>query len=382
MFDLKKAAEKDYEFINSTWEKLDKKLSVVAERSRNKIPYTTKNGVHTDKSEDDVCYWTNGFWGGLMWLMYVGTKNNAYKISAETNEKLLDKAFESFWGLHHDVGFMWYLTAGVNYRLTGNEQSRVRTMYAANLLASRFNAEGNFIRAWNGGESVTIIDSMMNIPLLYWATGETNDPRFKIIATKHADTIIENHVRADGSVKHICAYDSDTGVYEKHFAGQGYSLDSSWSRGQAWGLHGFVLSYIHTGEQKYLDIAKRIAHYFIASVCDDYLPRADFRAPEEPLLYDSTASACAACGLLEIARNVPEYEGKIYYNAAIRLLKALDENFCNYELDEDSIVGMGTERWTDNNEVIGKTANIPIIYGDYYFTEAIYKLKGFDLLFE
>lgn len=382
MFDFKKATERDSEFINSTWEKLDKKLCVIAERSRDKIPYTTIDGVHTDRAKEEICWWTNGFWGGLMWLMYIGTKNDTYKISAERNEEILDKAFETFWGLHHDVGFMWLLTAGVNYRLTGNEKSKVRTMYAANQLASRYNAVGEFIRAWNLDPCVTIIDSMMNIPLLYWASRELNEPRFKHIATKHADTTIQNHIRPDGSVKHICVYDPESGEYLENLAGQGYSVDSSWSRGQAWALHGFALSYIHTGEKKYLDAAKKVAHYFIASVCDDYLPKADFRSPEEPVLYDSTASACAACGLLEIARNVPQYEGQMYYNAAIKLLKALDENCCNYSLDEDSVVGLGTERWTDAPDAIGKTANIPIIYGDYYFAEAIYKLKGFDLLFE
>lgn len=382
MFDFKKATQNDKDFIDSTWEKLDRKLSVVALRSRDKVPYTTKDGVHIMHDGEGITWWTNGFWGGLMWLMYVGTQNEEYKLSAEKNEELLDDALKKFYGLHHDVGFMWHITSGVNYRLTGNEKSKIRSMYAASLLAARFNAVGKFIRAWNSDPSVTIIDSMMNIPLLYWASRETGDPRFKHIAMQHADTTIQNHIRPDGSVKHICVYDAESGDYQKHLAGQGYDLDSSWSRGQAWALHGFILSYIHTGKQEYLDTAKRVAHYFIASVCDDYLPKADFRAPEEPVLYDSTASACAACGLLEIARNVPDYEGQIYYNAAIKLLKALDENFCNYELDEDSVVGFGTERWTNLPEAIGKTANIPIIYGDYYFAEAIYKLKGFNLIFE
>lgn len=382
MFDLKNAAQQDQEFINNVWEKLDKKLSNIAERSRDKIPYTSINGTHTDHQEKNICWWTNGFWGGLMWLMYYGTKKAVYKLSAERNEEILDKAFESFYGLHHDVGFMWHLTAGVNYRITGSEDSKKRALYAANQLSSRFNIKGNFIRAWNVDPCVSIIDSMMNIPLLYWSSREVGDPRYKHIAMEHANTIMENHIRPDGSVKHICVYDPESGEYLEHLAGQGYDLNSSWSRGQAWALHGFVLSYIHTGKQEYLDTAKRVAHYFIASVCDDYLPKSDFRSPSEPLLYDSTASACAACGLLEIARNVPDYEGQMYYNAAIKLLKALDEKCCNYELNEDSIVGMGTEFWTDDEDLIGKKANIPIIYGDYYFAEAIYKLKGYELLFE
>lgn len=142
------------------------------------------------------------------------------------------------------------------------------------------------------------------------------------------------------------------------------------------GLYGFALSYIHTGKQEYLDTAKKIAHYFIACICDDYLPKCDFRSPNEPVIYDSTAGAIAACGLLEIAKNVPEHEKKIYFNAAVKMLKALEENFCNWEEDEDSILQMGTEAYHREE---GK--HIPIIYGDYYFVEAIYKLKGNTTLF-
>lgn len=383
MFDFEKTAQNDREFVCNVWEKLDRKLSVIAKRSREKIPYTTVNGVHDDRKEGRITWWTNGFWPGLMWLMYCGTKNEVYKETAERAEEHLDKAFEKFDDLHHDVGFMWHISAGVNYRVTGNKISRARNLYAASILASKYNPAGQFIRAWNWDPCVAIIDCMMNIPLLYWASDEIGDSRFKQIAMKHADTTMQNHVRPDGSVKHIVHYDADTGEYIKCVGGQGYNENSSWSRGQAWGLYGFVLSYIHTGKVEYLDTAKRIAHYFISCICDDgYIPCADFRAPEKPLLYDTTAGACAACGLLELSRNVPALEGKMYYSAALNILRALDEKFCNYDIDEDSILQMGTEFWTDDPEKMKKATHLPIIYGDYYFTEAIYKLKGFDLLFE
>ena len=382
MFDFKEQIKKDKEFIDEVWEKLDKKMSVVAVRSREKCPYTSKDGVHVNHRSGDITWWTNGFWGGLMWLMYVGTKNDVYKISAERNEELLDEALAQYFKLHHDVGFMWHITAGVNYAVTGNEKSRIRNMFAASTLASRYNANGKFIKAWNEEPAVTIIDCMMNIPLLYWASRETEDPRFKQIAMNHADTTIKNHIRDDGSVKHICEYDSETGECTGHRAGQGYGLDSSWSRGQSWALHGFALSYIHTGKKEYLDIAKKVAHYFISCVCEDYAPKADFRAPDEPLIYDTSASAIAAAGLLEIAKNVSPLEGQIYYNAAMNLIKVLDERFANYTLDDDSVLGMASERWTDKEEAFGKGAHVPLIWGDYYYVEAIYKLKGFELLFE
>ena len=313
----------------------------------------------------------------MMWLMYVGTKNEQYRKVAEHAELLLDQALANYSRLDHDVGFLWHISAGVNYRLFGGKASYNRAMFAASILAGRYNAAGKFIRAWNGnGTGWAIIDCMMNLPLLYWASDETNDPRFSYIAQNNANTSMKNHVRADGSVYHILTYDPNSGELLGPVDGQGYAPDSSWSRGQAWALYGFVLSYIHTDKQEYLDTAKRVAHYFIASVCDDYLPKCDFRSPADPVIYDTTAGACAACGLLEIANCVPKHEKRTYVNAAINLLQAIETKFCDWSEQEQSIVQGGTEAYHRTD-----TQHIPIIYGDYFFAEAIYKLKGFTMLF-
>lgn len=367
------------DFIDKTWEKLDKKLKIVSERSKDKIPYTTKDGVHNDMAEEDITWWTNGFWPGLMWLMYVGTEDEHYRKVAVHAEEMLDKAFEKYDTLHHDVGFMWHISSGVDYRLFGGEKSRLRTIYAANTLASRYNAAGRFIRSWND-DSVgwVIIDSMMNIPLLYWAAEEHKDDRYKFMAESHADTVLRTHIRPDGSVNHIVNLDPATGDVIETFGGQGYEVGSSWSRGQSWALYGFVLSYIHTGKQEYLDAAKRVAHYFIACVSETgYISRVDFRSPENPVLIDTTAAACAACGLIEIANNVGEYEKSLYLGAAMKILKALEKDYCDWTEDEDSILQMGTEAYECRE--IGRHA--PIIYGDYFFAEAIYKLRGNTMLF-
>lgn len=371
-------SEADKKWVDEIWAKIDSKLRTVAPLNKDKIPYTTVDGVYNDMAKEDITWWTNGFWPGMMWLMYVGTKNEMYKEVAENAEKMLDAAFEEYDHLHHDVGFMWHISSGVNYRLFGGKKSRVRASIAADMLASRYNSSGKYIRAWNEDKvGWVIIDCMMNIPLLYWASEEYKDPRFKYIAMNHADTVMKTHIRPDGSVNHIVDLDPVTGEPKEAFGGQGYELGSSWSRGQAWAIYGYVISYIHTGKQEYLDTAKRVAHYFIANVCDDWLPKADFRCPDEPVIYDSTAGACTACGLLEIARLVPEHEKKLYLNAAMNLLKAMEKNFCNWTEEEQSILQMGTEAYFCRPQ--GKHA--AIIYGDYYFIEAIYKLKGFDMLF-
>lgn len=376
---MDKITEQNTAWINETWEKLDKKLKRVSEKSKDKIPYTTKNGVHNNMAEEDITWWTNGFWPGMMWLMYVGTGDGHYREVAERAEEMLDKAFEDYDRLHHDVGFMWHISSGVNYRLFGGKKSRLRTIYAANMLASRYNAEGKFIRSWNDDHNGwVIIDSMMNIPLLYWAAKEHNDDRYMYIAKNHADTVLRTHVRADGSVNHIVSLDPANGEVIETFGGQGYEVGSSWSRGQSWALYGFILSYIHTGKREYLNTAKRVAHYFISCIADTgYIPLVDFRAPEKPELIDTTAAACAACGLIEIANNVGEYEKKTYLNAAMKILKALEEKYCDWSDTEDSILQMGTEAYVCRD--IGRHA--PIIYGDYYFIEAIYKLRGNDMLF-
>lgn len=367
------------EWVVETWNKILKKLSVTAIASREKIPYTTINGIHDSKTGDkDIEFWTNGFWPGLMWLMYVETKDERYKITAEAAEEKLDKALQDYMVLHHDVGFMWLISSGVNYRLFGSEKSKNRTLFAASTLASRYNLSGKFIRAWNGenNKGWVIIDCMMNLPLLYWASNEIDDERFAQIAISHANSTMKNHIRADGSVYHILECDTNTGEVIGMPRTQGYEpMNSSWSRGQSWAIYGFVLCYIHTGKKEYLDVAKKVAHYFISAViCNDYIPKCDFRQPEIPDYIDTTSGAIAACGLIEIAKCVPEFEKNMYIDAAVKILKVLEKEHCDWSEKQQAILLRGTESYKANQ-------HIPIIYGDYFFVEAILKLKGSDILF-
>ena len=129
--------EQNREWIDETWAKIDKKLSRVAIKSRDKIPYSTINGVHDNRAETEIDRWTNGFWGGMMWLMYNETKNEEYKVTALSADKILEKALEDYKLLHHDVGFMWHISSGAEYRLTGNKRACNKTLYTAAMLASR-----------------------------------------------------------------------------------------------------------------------------------------------------------------------------------------------------------------------------------------------------
>ena len=369
----------DSKWLDEVWEKTDHKLLRTAVDCREMLPYSTVNGKWTEKNVD---WWTNGFWPGMMWLMYDATGNEEYRLTAERAEVLMDEALRHVTTLHHDVGFMWHLTSGANYRLTGNEASAVRNFFAATTLFSRYNIDGDFIRAWNGEAQAgySIIDCLMNIPLLYWATDEIGDDRFKKIAMRHMEMAMRDHIRPDGSVNHIVNHEVDKVGVQNILGGQGYDETSCWSRGLAWAVYGSVLSYIHAGKEEYLEAAKRTADYFIEHCKKtDYLPVVDFTAPETPVYYDSTAGVCTACGLLEIAKYVSEEEAKYYTEEAINILKACDEHFCNYEEDEDALVLMGTERYP-HTEAGRRGLHIPIIYGDFFFVEALCKLKGREFL--
>ena len=354
------------------------KMASVVARNAHKIPYLTENGRYNDKS-DEIGWWTNGFWGGLLWEEWLLTGDDQYKDQAVELEEKQDKDLMDSEKLDHDNGCKWLLTAVYDYKKTGSKASRNRALLAANNMAGRFNISGNFIRAWNDwGEDDhrgwAIIDCMMNLPLLYWASEETGDPRFRKIAMAHADRVIDAFVRPDGSVCHIVEFDPETGERVRSHGGQGYGRGSSWTRGQGWGIYGFMLSYIHTGEKRYLDTAIKIANYFIVNTPPSGLIPVDFRQPAEPAWEDSTAAAIAACGMIEISKAVEGNDSAIYREAAVRMLKALDEKRSNWDADVDNIIEKGTVAYHYGAHETG------ILYGDFYFIEALMKLAGIDYM--
>ena len=372
------------EWLENLWQKTKSKLEKTAVSCRDIIPYTTdEKGRFIDYYKISPNWWTNGFWGGLMWLMYNETGNEAFKQTARRSEELLDTALSNYELLHHDVGFMFHLTFGADYRITGEKTALNKELFAASTLFSRFNVDGKFIRAWNQPEAVgwSIVDCLMNLPLLYFASDKIGDDRFTKVAMHHADMSIRDHIRQDGSVNHIVEHDLETGEAVKFYAGQGAFEGSCWSRGLAWALYGITLAYIHTKKPEYLDAAIRTANYFCTNVAKyDYKTPIDFRQPKNPEYYDSTAGVCAACGLLELSKLVSEAEGEAYRGVAINVLKATEENFCNFTDETDYIVGYGSGRYPRNEEEIKTEVHLPIIYADFFFTESLIKLKGTDFL--
>ena len=361
-------------FTAAAAEKLKHKMPLALKKAQELdfIPYTVKDNQWQPGPFDGMCWWTNGFWPAEMWAMYRMTGDEAYQTEAQRAEDMLDDAFRDYDHLHHDVGFMWLISSGANYRMTTCDLSRKRTMLAANILAGRFNPAG-FIRAWNTDRTGwAIIDCMMNLPILYWASEHTGDPRFRKIAMIHADTAMRQFIRPDGSSDHIVIFDPETGDKLDAPAGQGYAPGSSWSRGQAWALYGFALSYVHTGKQEYLDTACRVARYFISHVQEDWIPRCDFCQPADDPLKDACAGAVASSGLLELARITGE---ETFFDAGCRILEALDAQCADWSEDYPAILTRCTGSYHGNDHHIAMT------YADFFFMEAVLKLQGDDFLF-
>ncbi|MFP3126585.1 glycoside hydrolase family 88 protein [Ectobacillus funiculus] len=359
-------------------EKIEQKVNQTLDHVGDNYPaHAGKDGIYQYRQSD---WWTSGFWPGILWILYDVTGKEHYKHAAWNKDEELEKWFiEPTDELNHDVGFQFLPTAVIKHTLTGDKDAMRRGIKAANFLAARFNPEGGFIRAWDkdsDGNSVpgwAIVDCLMNIPLLFWASRVTGDPRYKHIAIRHADTFLQFGIREDGSVSHILSFDPTSGSFLESVGGQGYAPDSSWSRGTAWALYGYLLAYRYTGELRFLNASKRVAHFFIASLPEDHVPYWDFRLEcydDEPR--DSSAAAIAASGLLEIADVVPTVEKRVYAEAAERLLYSLTENHATWNQAEHQAILTGAT----GNRPCNHHVDYSLIFGDYYYVEAFAKLNG------
>ena len=191
----------------------------------------------------------------------------------------------------------------------------------------------------------------------------------------HADTLLKYLIRSDGSAAHIGSFNAENGDFIETIGGQGFDADSAWSRGQAWAIYGYALSYHHTKEQRYLDAAKRIANFFIANVSQcDYLTLVDFKAPYSELKYDASAGVCAACGMLEIAKWVTPNEKGLYSDAATKILQKTAEVWGDWNPETDGIITATSHSYHQEEET-----HVPIVYGDYYFVEGLLRLTGNEL---
>jgi unsaturated chondroitin disaccharide hydrolase len=261
----------------------------------------------------EIGNWTSSFFTGMALLAWQETEDEYFlqqvlRLAPHYREKVFTRHLDT----HHDLGFLYTLYSVALYKLTGDKQHREVGLRAAEVLSQRFNEKGNFIRAWGRMDeddprfpaNMAIIDCLMNLPLLYWASKETGHHRYHDVAVRHANTVRKYFLRPDNSLCHAYRFDIPTGkpIGPGNFCGRG--VDSYWARGAAWAIYGFALSYDHTRDEKHLDAAVRLARKFIAQLDQEVVPVWDFRlyAKDDPVR-DASAAVIAVCGFQELAKH-------------------------------------------------------------------------------
>lgn len=319
--------------------------------------------------------WTDGFWTGLLWLAYEYTGDEKYRELADKNVASFKNRVEKDIELdHHDLGFLYSLATVSGYKLTGSEDAREASIKAANKLISRYQEKGEFIQAWGELGSKDhyrfIIDCLLNIPLLYWASDETGDAKYRNIANKHFVTSCNNVIRDDASAFHTFYMDNETGKPLRGVTRQGYSDDSAWARGQAWGVYGIPLNYRYTRNESCFNLYEGMTNYFLNRLPKDNVCYWDLIFNDgDDHSKDSSAAAIAVCGMHEMNKYLPEVDEnkEVYKYAMHNILRSLIENYMNPEIEPGkSVLLHGVYSWHS-----GKGVDEGNIWGDYFFLEAL-----------
>ena len=327
----------------------------------------------------DNVEWTTGFWTGMLWIAYEYTKDEYFKNVAEKNvTNFLNRIEQNIEVDHHDMGFLYSPSCVAAYKITGNQTGKKAALLAADKLVSRFHKTGNFIQAWGAmGASDNyrlIIDCMLNLPLLHWASKETGDSKYSDIAFKHLISSCNTTIRDDASTFHTYFFDPVTGNPTKGVTHQGYKDDSSWARGQAWGVTGLALNYVYLKDEKLLDLYYGVTNFYLNHCPDDEIAYWDLVfGPNDGHPRDSSASSTVACGLLEmdkyLAPNDP-YK-KAYLGATHAAMRELIANYttAKHAPESNGLLLHGVYNWKGPRGVDECTT-----WGDYFYMEALMRL--------
>lgn len=327
----------------------------------------------------DNVEWTSGFWTGMLWLAWELTGKGAYREAAEWNVlSFIDRMKRRVNVDHHDLGFLYTLSACAAHRLTGSEAARAAGLDAARLLLGRFDPVADVIQAWGDMRDPDqrgrmIIDCNLNLPLLFWASRETGDRAYADAAARHLRQAGQYLVRPDASTYHTFYIDTASGHPRFGSTHQGYSDDSCWARGQAWGIYGFALGGLHTGNAGYVKLAARLANYFLDRLprdgicCWDLVFTDDGTTPR-----DSSAAAIAACGLLELVGALPLSDARrdLYASWAWRIVKELGANYLA-PLEGSNALLLHAVYHMPNGAGVDEAC----IWGDYFYLEALMRLR-------
>ncbi|GAA6296206.1 glycoside hydrolase family 88 protein [Enterocloster asparagiformis] len=326
--------------------------------------------------------WTTGFWTGEIWLAYERTGEAAFREAGTIQaESFLKRIRERVDVDNHDMGFLYTPSCVAAYRLTGNETAREAALLAADNLMGRFQEKGQFFQAWGqlGARDNyrLIIDCLLNMPLLFWASETTGDKRYREKAEAHIRTAMNCVIRPDHSTYHTYFFDPETGAPVKGVTHQGNRDGSAWSRGQAWGIYGSALSYRIEKNAAYMDVFRKVTDYFLAHLPSDLIPYWDFDFDDgsgEPR--DSSSAAIAACGMLEMAKFMEAEEAAYYRDMAGRLVKALSARCAVRRPDESNgLLLHGTyARASAGNPCADRGVDECNTWGDYFYMEALTRL--------
>jgi unsaturated chondroitin disaccharide hydrolase len=333
---------------------------------------TSKTGSLVTAKSD---WWTAGFYPGTLWYLYEYTKDESLKKEAVKRDKLVEKEKNNKGT--HDLGFMMYCSFGNGYRLTADPAYKEVLLTSARSLSTRFNPKVGCIKSWDHGawQYPVIIDNMMNLELLTWASRVTGDTSFAHIARVHANTTMLHHFRKDYSSYHVVAYDSTTGAVIKRQTHQGFADSSAWSRGQAWGLYGYTMMYRETKDKRYLDQAQHIADFILNNprLPKDLIPYWDYDATgDTTVLRDASAGSVAASALLELSRYTKGAVSTRYWNAGEKMLESLcsPAYLAKPGENNDFILMHSVGSLPHNSEV-----DVPLTYADYYLVEGLLRYK-------
>lgn len=360
--------------------------TAIAQIRRNLPEFTYKTQKHSSVDNFypavDNVEWTAGFWPGEIWLAYEHTGDETFRHAAQIHvQSFLHRIENRIETDHHDMGFLYSPTCVAAWKLVGDEDGRKAAILAADQLLDRYQPIGQFIQAW--GEMGApdnyryIIDCLLNLPLLYWATKETGDPKYRDIALIHARTTLAHSIRPDDSTYHTFFMDPVTGEPVKGVTNQGYKDDSSWARGQAWGIYGMALSYRYEKLEEYRETFDRLLAYYMKRLPEDLVPYWDliYMDGDEPR--DSSSAAITACGLMEMADIVGGKEAEEWRILARRMVGSLAENYAVSDPSvSNGLILHGTySKKTPYNQCSGEGVDECCSWGDYYYVEALTRLS-------
>jgi len=319
--------------------------------------------------------WCSGFWPGVLWYDYEYTRNDAIRKEAERFTEALGGISKSP-VYDHDLGFILFCSYGNGYRLTGNQAYKKVILEAADSLATLFSPKVGTILSWPrnvnmfGGHN-TIMDNMINLEMLFWAAKNDGNPYLYDVAVLHADRTMKYHFRPDFTSYHVAVYDTLTGDFIKGVTHQGYSDESMWARGQAWAIYGYTMVYRETKDTRYLNFVQDVADVYLRNLPEDYIPYWDFHAPSIPNAPRDASAACVtASALLELSTYLSGTQGERYKNAAIKMLAGLSSEKYQCRKDKPALL-----RHSTGHHPAGTEIDASIIYADYYYMEALLRLK-------